>query len=231
MLPLPFRQPRLLLGHPLLLLGLLLLALDALVLLLQKDPLGFRLLPAYRLGLGLGGDLGQALLLGRLLNPQLCETISLLAHALLRGALLASLGLQHLLLQFGEPSLFGKALVLRFTGAKFRFAHPLGFLLPALGFARLETLDLSLDLLLVDYGGLHRLDLAAGGCRGKLEFQPDQQHRGQQQVQQNRAANGKGGIERTAQLHRSKVSGASVIRPTLGAPASCSSAITATTSP
>ena len=118
----------------------------------------------------------------------------------------------------------------RGLGLLFELLDSFAFLLAPVLILFAQTFELFGDPLLVDDHRLHRLDPRAGH-HGRLVFESDDEHRHGNGMKQQRVYDGKQANGQGFPAHRGISRGASVISPTLGAPARCRIVIRTTTSP
>ena len=173
----------------------------------------------------------EALGLRFALSCEFGQTLRLLAFplALGRGVLPLAFALHPFELE--QPALFLGAAPMGGFRFPFEIFDSLAFLLASLLVLRPQALQLFGNLLFVDDDGFDRLDPGTGsdGCRDVS--QSEDEHRCDHGMEHQRVEDGQqANIQRLA-AHCRISCGASVINPTLGAPARCRIVISVTTSP
>ena len=182
---------------------------------------------------------GRLLLLQRLEAPglrlalmrDLREVLRLLARAFALGRHVFPLALAPQPLQLQKPALLLGAAALRGLGLAFELLDSLAVLPASLLVLLAQAFELLGDPALVDDHRLDRLHYWTGRHRRRRVSEPEDEHRRHDGVQQQRKDDRHHPIEQGIPAHHRTSRGASVIRPTLGAPALCRIVIRRTTSP
>ena len=165
------------------------------------------------------------------LARELGEALRLLAFTLALGRDVLPLALALHAFELPEPAFLLRSALARRIRLPFELLDAFAFL-PALAFVALaQALELFGELPLVDDHRLDRLRARADGhLRGRVSESEDQ-HGRDRDVKQCRVHERQHPIRQCLPAHCGAIRGASVISPTLGAPARCRTVIRVTTSP
>ena len=163
-------------------------------------------------------------------SGELRKAFRLLAFTFALGRNVFLLALALYPFEFAEPLLLLGPAAAHGLGLLFELLDSFAFLLASVLILFAQTFELLGDLLLVDDHGLHGLDPGTGH-HGRLVSESDDEHRHDNGMKQQRVYDGQQAIGQGFPAHRGIPCGASVISPTLGAPARCRIVIRVTTSP
>ena len=218
-------------GRPRLLLeSALLLRLDAALLLQQRELLLLLRAPRRQRRLLLLQRLDPPRL--RLALPrELREALRLLALTFALGRHVFPLALAPQPLELQKPAFLLGTTALRGFGFAFELLDSLAVLAASFFVLLAQAFELLGDSALVDDDRLDRLRLGPGRQGRRRVPQPEDEHRRHDGVKQQRKDDRHHPIEQGIPAHHRTSRGASVIRPTPGAPASCRIVIRRTTSP
>ena len=159
------------------------------------------------------------------------ETLRLLALTLALGCGVLALAFALHPFELEKPALFLGPAPMRGIRFPFQIFDSLAFLSASLLVLFAQTLELLGNLPFVDDDGLDRLDPGAGGDgRGDVS-QSEYEHGCDDGMEHQRVDDGQHAIEQRLPAHCPVSCGASVISPTLGAPARCRIVMRMTTSP
>ena len=164
-------------------------------------------------------------------SRELGEVFRLLAFTFALGRDVLSLAPALHSFELVQPALFFGPAASRGLRLLLELLDSIAFFLAPLLIVLAQAFELIGDLLLVDDHRFDRLDPGAGRKGGRRVCESEDEHRRHRDMKQNREHDRQQPIEQRISVHCRVSRGASVISPTLGAPARCRIVISRTTSP